>query len=42
MTSEELALALDLPLGEVLAQLTELEIDDRVVSENGLWSARRC
>lgn len=42
MTSEELAMALDLPLGEVLAQLTELEIDDRVVSENGLWSARRC
>lgn len=42
MSSEELALALGLPLGEVLAQLTELEIDDRVVSENGLWSARRC
>ena len=33
-----LAAALDQPLGQVLAQLTELEIEGQVSCDNGLWS----
>lgn len=40
MSSEALALTLDLPLAQLLAQLTELEVDGLVASENGLWYAR--
>lgn len=40
LSSEALALALDRPLAQVLAELTELEIDGRVACDNGLWSAR--
>ncbi len=40
LSSEALALALDQPLAQVLAELTELEIDGRVICDNGLWSAR--
>jgi len=37
-SSEALAAALDQPLGQVLAQLTELEIEGQVSCDNGLWS----
>ncbi len=40
LSSEALALALDRPLAQVLAELTELEIEGQVVCDNGLWSAR--
>ena len=40
MSSEALAHALGQPLSAVLAVLTELEIDERVVCEHGLWVAR--
>lgn len=40
MSSEALAEALGMPLAQVLAQLTELEIDERVACEQGLWMAR--
>ncbi|MCF7200665.1 DNA-processing protein DprA [Pseudomonas oligotrophica] len=40
LSSEALAVAVDRPLAEVLAQLTELEIEGRVGNDNGLWSAR--
>ncbi len=39
MTSEALMAAAGLPLEQVLAALTELEIDGRVACENGLWVA---
>ena len=39
MTSEALAVAARQPLSQVLAELTELEIDGRVASEHGLWVA---
>ncbi|MBC2653910.1 DNA-protecting protein DprA [Pseudomonas sp. MSSRFD41] len=38
--SEALALASGWPLPRVLASLTELEVDGRVVNENGRWFAR--
>jgi DNA processing protein len=37
-SSEALALALELPLGRVLAQLTELEVEGQVACDNGFWS----
>ena len=37
-SSEALAMALGQPLGQVLAQLTELEVEGKVACENGLWS----
>ncbi len=37
-SSEALAMALDQPLGQLLAQLTELEVEGRVACDNGLWS----
>ncbi|MGE4405729.1 MAG: DNA-processing protein DprA [Pseudomonas sp.] len=40
LSSEALALALDRPLAQVLAELTELEIEGQVVCDNGLWSVR--
>jgi DNA processing protein len=40
MSSERLAAAVGQPLAQVLAELTELEIDGRVASENGMWVAR--
>ncbi len=40
MSSEALAAASGQPLSSVLAELTELEIDGRVASENGVWVAR--
>ena len=40
MSSETLAAAVGQPLPQVLAELTELEIDGRVASENGVWVAR--
>ena len=40
MSSEALAQALGQPLTQVLAELTELEIDERVACEYGLWVAR--
>jgi len=40
MSSEALACALGVPLAQVLAELTELEIDERVACEHGLWMAR--
>jgi DNA processing protein len=40
MSSEALAGAVGQPLPQILAELTELEIDGRVASENGLWVAR--
>src|SRR5690606_35378843 len=40
MNSETLADALGRPLAQVLAELAELEVEGRVVCENGLWSAR--
>jgi DNA processing protein len=40
LSSEALALALERPLAQVLAELTELEIEGQVVCDNGLWSAR--
>lgn len=39
-TSEALALAMDRPLPEVLAQLTELELEGRIACEAGRWFAR--
>nr|WP_254843801.1 MULTISPECIES: DNA-processing protein DprA [Pseudomonas] len=39
-TSEALAFASGWPLPKVLSTMTELEIDGRVASENGLWHAR--
>lgn len=39
-TSESLAHCSELPLAEVLAQLTELELDGRVSNEAGRWFAR--
>lgn len=39
-TSEALAFAIGWPLSKVLSTLTDLEIDGRVASENGLWQAR--
>ena len=40
MTSENLAGAVAQPLAQVLAELTELEIEGLVACENGLWVAR--
>ena len=40
MTSETLAGALAQPLAQVLAELTELEIEGLVACDNGLWVAR--
>ena len=40
MTSETLAGAVAQPLAQVLAELTELEIEGLVACENGLWVAR--
>lgn len=40
MTSETLAVAVEQPLAEVLAELTELEVEGLVACENGLWIAR--
>lgn len=40
MSSEALACALDQPLTQVLAELTELEIEGRVACEHGQWVAR--
>ncbi|MBC9252973.1 DNA protecting protein DprA [Pseudomonas alcaligenes] len=40
LSSEELARACDLALGETLAQLTELELDGLVVCEVGRWVPR--
>ena len=40
MSSEALAQALDQPLAQVLAELTELEIEGRVACEHGQWIAR--
>lgn len=40
MTSETLAIAVEQPLAEVLADLTELEIEGLVACENGVWIAR--
>ena len=37
-SSEALAMALDQPLGQLLAQLTELEVEGRVACDNGVWS----
>lgn len=39
MSSEALAGAVEQPLSQVLAELTELEIDGRVACENGRWVA---
>lgn len=39
MSSEALASALDRPLAQVLAELTELEIEGRVACEHGQWIA---
>ncbi|ENB9664946.1 MULTISPECIES: DNA-processing protein DprA [Pseudomonas] len=39
-TSESLAHCCELPLAEVLAQLTELELEGRVSNEAGRWFAR--
>ncbi|MCY1463225.1 DprA winged helix domain protein [compost metagenome] len=39
-TSESLAHCTELPLAEVLAQLTELELEGRVSNEAGRWFAR--
>lgn len=39
-SSEALVVASGLPLAEVLAALTELELDGRVVCENGRWVGR--
>ena len=39
-TSEGLALACGMPIGEILAALTELEIDGRVACEAGFWVHR--
>jgi DNA processing protein len=41
-TSEALAVASNRPLPEVLAALTELELDGAVVNEAGRWFARVC
>src|SRR5690606_5842686 len=41
LSSEALAAAVGLPLSQLLAQLTELELDGLVANENGLWCARR-
>ncbi|EIK55092.1 DNA processing protein DprA [Stutzerimonas stutzeri TS44] len=41
MTSEALAADAQLPLAQLLAQLTELELDGLVANENGLWCARQ-
>ena len=38
--SEALVVASGLPLAEVLAALTELELDGRVACENGRWVGR--
>ncbi len=40
MTSETLAGALAQPLAQILAELTELEIEGLVACENGVWIAR--
>ena len=40
MSSEALAQAVNQPLAQVLSELTELEIDERVACEHGLWVAR--
>jgi len=40
-SSEALAMALDQPLGQVLAQLTELEVDGLVACDNGFWTVIR-
>jgi len=40
MTSETLAGAVAQPLAQVLAELTELEIEGLVACENGVWIAR--
>lgn len=40
LSSEELARACDLTLGETLAQLTELELEGQVVCELGRWVPR--
>ena len=39
-TSESLAHCSELPLAEVLVQLTELELEGRVSNEAGRWFAR--
>ena len=41
MTSEALAAEVQLPLAQLLAQLTDLELDGLVANENGLWCARQ-
>lgn len=41
MTSEALAAEAQLPLAQLLAQLTDLELDGLVANENGLWCARQ-
>lgn len=37
-SSEALAMVLEQPLGQVLAQLTELEVDGLVACDNGFWT----
>jgi DNA processing protein len=39
-TSEALAIASGRPLSQVLATLTELELEGQVISESGRWLAR--
>ncbi|MBA1275681.1 DNA-processing protein DprA [Stutzerimonas azotifigens] len=38
LSSEALALALDQPLGQVLGELTELEVQGLIACENGRWT----
>lgn len=40
-TSEALAIASGRPLAQLLAALTELELEGQVICENGRWFARR-
>ncbi|MNY70003.1 hypothetical protein D3C86_2080390 [compost metagenome] len=41
-TSEALSRASGLPLADVLAALTELELEGAIVNEAGRWFARVC